>query len=266
MLTFPDIDPIIFSIGPVAVRWYGFMYMVGFGMAWWLGKVRVKQRPDAGWTVEHVGDMVFYGALGVILGGRVGYMLVYGQDTLAHDPLALFKVWQGGMSFHGGVVGVLLGWMWMARRTGRSLWAITDFAVPLAPIGIGCVRIANFINGELWGRVSDVPWAMVFPTGGPEPRHPSQLYESLLEGWLLFAVLWWFTSKPRPLGAASGLFLVWYGCSRFLIEFFRQPDAHLGFIAFDWMSMGQLLSLPLIMGGTVLLFWAYGANRDRLSA
>lgn len=260
MLQFPNIDPVAIQLGPIAIHWYGLMYLVGFSMAWYLGSRRIKQQPELGWTEQQLSDVIFYSAMGVILGGRIGYMFFYNFDGLLADPLSLFKLWQGGMSFHGGLIAVILMIVYFGRKNGKSFLEIADFLVPLGPLGIGAVRIANFINGELWGRVSDVPWAMVFPTGGPEPRHPSQLYESFLEGWVLFALLWWFSSRPRPLGAVTGLFLVWYGSARFVIEFFRQPDAHMGeagFMAFEWLTMGQILSAPMIFFGGWLIWRAY---------
>lgn len=260
MLQFPNIDPVAISIGPLSIHWYGLMYLVGFSMVYLLGTRRAKKQPERGWTEEHISDLVFYGAMGVILGGRIGYMLFYNLDGLLANPLSLFKLWEGGMSFHGGLAAVILLMFYFGKKYNKSFLEVTDFLVPLTPIGIGAVRIANFINGELWGRVSDVPWAMVFPTGGPEPRHPSQLYESLFEGWILFAVLWWYSRIQRPTGAVSGLFLAGYGAARFTIEFFRQPDAHMGeggFMAFQWLTMGQILSTPMILAGLWLIWRAY---------
>lgn len=256
MLTFPQIDPVAFSIGPLRVHWYGLMYLVAFGLAWWLGRWRAKQA-GSGWNNDQVSDLVFYGALGAVLGGRVGYTLFYGWEWLIADPLYLFRVWEGGMSFHGGFFGVVLALWLYARRARRSFWAVTDFVAPLAPLGLGAGRIGNFINGELWGRTTDLPWAMAFPSGGEVGRHPSQLYEATLEGGVLFIVLWWYTRTPRPAAAASGLFLVGYGVFRFAVEFAREPDAHMGFIALDWMTMGQLLSLPMVFVGVGIFAWIY---------
>lgn len=256
MLTYPDIDPVALQLGPLKIHWYGIMYLVAFAAAWWLGRRRARQ-PGSGWTTEQVADVVFYGALGTVLGGRIGYTLFYGLDGFLAEPLSIFYLWQGGMSFHGGLLGVLAAMALFARKTGRTFFQVTDFIAPLVPLGIGAVRFANFINGELWGRVTSGPWGMVFPSGGPEPRHPSQLYEMLLEGVVLFVILWWFSSKPRPRLAVSGVFALGYGGFRFLVEFLRQPDAHLGFLAFDWLTMGQLLSAPLIVLGIVLLWRAY---------
>ena len=260
MLTFPELNPVAFEIGPLQVHWYGLMYLVGFAGGWWLAMVRAK-RPHSGWTPEQVTDGLFYVALGVVLGGRVGFAVFYATEELLDDPLLLFRMWEGGMSFHGGFLGVLLGMWWFARKHGKKFFDVMDFVAPLVTIGLGAGRLGNFINGELWGRVTDVPWGMVFPDGGPLPRHPSQLYEFFLEGVLLFLILWTFSAKPRPRMAVSGVFSLCYGSFRFLVEFLRQPDADLGdggFIAFGWLTMGQLLSLPMILVGAALLWWAYG--------
>ncbi len=256
MLPYPHIDPIAFSIGPVKVHWYGIMYLIGFAGAWYLGARRAR-RPDVPLTPEQVGDLVFYGALGVILGGRTGYMLFYDLPNFVHNPLIFFKVWHGGMSFHGGLLGVIVALWYFGRRTGKRFFEVADFVAPLVPIGLGAGRIGNFINGELWGRVTTVPWAMVFPKAGPLPRHPSQLYEFFLEGVVLFTVLWIFSRRKRPSMAVSGLFLLLYGCFRFFVEFFRQPDPQLGFVAFGWMTMGQVLSVPMVLFGGLLLYLAY---------
>jgi phosphatidylglycerol:prolipoprotein diacylglycerol transferase len=256
MFTYPDINPVAISAGPFQVHWYGLMYLVGFLGGWWLGRLRTR-RPGTGWQAVEIGDLLFYVALGVVLGGRVGYTLVYNFPGFIADPLVLFRIWQGGMSFHGGLVGVLIA-MWLyARRTGRTFFQVTDFIAPLVPVGLGAGRIGNFINGELWGRPTDLPWGMVFPFVDAQPRHPSMLYEALLEGVVLFIVLWVYSSRPRPTMAVSGLFLVCYGAFRFLVEFVRQPDAQLGFIAFRWLTMGQLLSLPMIVLGAAFLVYAY---------
>lgn len=256
MLTYPSIDPVAISLGPLQVHWYGLMYLLGFAGFWWLGRYRAR-RPDSGWRAEQVDDLLFYGALGVVLGGRIGYILFYNFGPFVDNPLILFKVWEGGMSFHGGMLGVILAVWLFARRHGFALFQVLDFGAPMVPIGLGAGRLGNFINAELWGKVSDVPWAMVFPGAGPEPRHPSQLYEFLLEGVVLFTLLWLFSSRPRPTMAVSGLFALGYGLFRFLVEFVREPDAHLGYLAFDWLTMGQLLSLPLVAVGLVLLVLAY---------
>lgn len=257
MLIHPDFDPIAFSLGPLAVRWYGLMYLFGFAGGWALGRVRAA-RADVPWTREQVDDLVFYIALGVILGGRVGYVLFYNFAGFIDNPLVLFKIWEGGMSFHGGLLGVLVAMAFYGRKVGKPFFEVTDFIAPLVTPGLFFGRIGNFINGELYGRVSDVPWAMVFhsPGAGDLPRHPSQLYEAALEGLALFVILWLYSRKPRPMMAVSGLFLVCYGLFRFIIEFARTPDAHIGFIAFDWLTMGQLLSLPMVVFGGLLLLLA----------
>jgi phosphatidylglycerol:prolipoprotein diacylglycerol transferase len=259
MLPYPDIDPVAFSIGPLKVHWYGLMYLVGFAGGWWLGRVRAR-RPGSGWKPEQIDDLLFYIALGVVLGGRIGYVLFYNFPTFAADPLSLFRIWEGGMSFHGGLLGVLIALWWYTRREGRPWLAVVDFIAPLVAIGLGAGRVGNFINGELWGKVTDLPWGMVFPGAGPLPRHPSQLYELLLEGVVLFTILWVFSSKPRPMGAVSGMFALFYGLFRFLVEFVREPDAHIGYLAFGWVTMGQVLSLPLIAVGIFLLWYAYTFN------
>ncbi|MES1942270.1 prolipoprotein diacylglyceryl transferase [Salinisphaera sp. T5B8] len=256
MFVHPDIDPVAVAIGPLAVHWYGLMYLLSFLIGWGLGILRTRQ-PHVRWQREEVGDLLFYVVLGVVIGGRVGYMLFYQPGLLLENPLQLFYIWQGGMSFHGGMLGVFAAAGWFARATQRTFFDITDFVAPIVPVGLFFGRIANFINGELIGRVTDVPWAMIYPRVDMAPRHPSELYEAALEGLLLFAVLWWFASKPRPRMAVSGLFLVGYGSLRFFAEFFRLPDAFLGFVAFDWMTMGQLLSTPMILGGILLLVLAY---------
>ena len=254
MLTYPDIDPIIFSIGPVAVRWYGLMYVFGFIVAWQLAARRAKA-PWSAVKPKHVDDLIFYGMLGVIIGGRLGYAIFYGTEQLLSDPLYLVKITEGGMSFHGGLAGVMIAMWWYAkRRIGVSGWAVIDFVAPITPWGLFFGRIGNFINGELWGKPTDVPWG--FEVNGIV-RHPSMLYEALLEGLVLFVILWVFTKKERPVMSVSGLFLICYGVFRFVVEFVRIPDSHLGYLAFDWLTMGQILTLPMILGGAVLMFLAY---------
>ncbi len=259
MLKYPVMNPIAFSIGPVAVHWYGLMYLLGFAIAWSLAVCRGKKTGQ--WTSNQVSDLIFYSALGVIVGGRLGYMLFYDFSGFWHNPLNLFKVWDGGMSFHGGLIGVCTAVYFYSRALKRTFWSVMDFGAPLVPIGLGLGRIGNFINGELWGRVSQVPWAMVFPNAGPLPRHPSQLYEFFLEGVVLFLILWIYSSKPRPTMAVSALFLLCYGVFRFFVEFFRQPDPQLGFIVFGWLTMGQLLSVPMIVAGLVWLIVIYCRTR-----
>ena len=263
MFVHPDIDPVAIAIGPLAVHWYGLMYLLSFLVGWGLGIVRTKQA-HIHWQREEVGDFLFYVVLGVVIGGRVGYMLFYQPGMLIDNPLQLFYIWQGGMSFHGGMLGVFAAAGWFAHSTQRAFFDITDFVAPIVPVGLFFGRIANFINGELIGRVTDVPWAMVYPRIDMAPRHPSELYEAALEGLVLFALLWWFAAKPRPRMAVSGLFLLGYGCLRFFAEFFRQPDAFLGFVAFDWMTMGQVLCTPMILGGILLLVLAY--RRDAVTS
>lgn len=256
MLPYPEIDPVIFAIGPLKIRWYGLMYVIGFVVGWWLA----RKRAERSWSPikpPQVDDLVFYSMLGVIIGGRLGYCLVYGWDNLTSDPWYIFKITEGGMSFHGGMVGVL-GALWLyARRIGKGLFEITDFFAPLVPPGLFFGRIGNFINSELWGKPTDVPWSFNVEGVG---LHPSQLYEALLEGLVLFIILWVYSSKPRPTMAISGLFLLCYGVFRFFIEFYRLPDEHLGYLAFGWVTMGQVLSTPMILVGALLLAMAYRRN------
>ena len=253
-MNYPQIDPIALSIGPLHIHWYGLMYLFGFLFVWLLGLYRVNKTE---WTRQQLEDLLFYGAVGVIIGGRVGYAIFYDFQANLENPLNIFKIWQGGMSFHGGLLGVLAAFAWFGKKTGKSFFDISDFIAPMVPIGLMFGRIGNFINGELWGKVTDVPWAMVFPGAGPLPRHPSQLYEAALEGVLLFIILWWFSSKPRPKAAVSGLFLLGYGFFRFLVEFVRIPDAQYGYLAFDWLTMGQILCLPMIIFGIILMIVSY---------
>jgi len=254
-LQYPEIDPIAISIGPINVYWYGLMYLLGFLFANWMGN-RQAAKPGSSWDKEEVGDLLFYGFLGVILGGRIGYVLFYNFSLFLDDPMYLFRITDGGMSFHGGLIGVLLAFAYFGRKTQRSFFVIADFIAPMVPFGLAAGRIGNFINGELWGRVTDVPWAMIFPTGGDLPRHPSQLYQFAMEGVLLLIILQVFARKPRPVGAISGLFLFGYGIFRFVAEYFRQPDSQLG-LYFDLISMGQILSTPMIFLGALIMFIAY---------
>ncbi|QEQ98073.1 prolipoprotein diacylglyceryl transferase [Neptunomonas concharum] len=252
-----NIDPIALDLGFMQIHWYGLMYLIAFATAFGLGSYRAKQ-PNSGWTTEQVSDLIFWGAMGVVLGGRMGYVLFYNFDQFLTDPLWLFAVWEGGMSFHGGLIGVLVVLWVFGRRYDKSFFQMGDFVAPLVPIGLGVGRVGNFIGGELWGRAADVPWAVVFPRAGDGiGRHPSQLYEALLEGLVMFAVLWWFSAKPRPRMAVSAMFLILYGVFRSAVEFFREPDAHIGYIAFGWLTKGQLLSLPMIVIGLLLFYWAY---------
>lgn len=256
MLTYPDIDPVAISLGPLKVRWYGLMYVLGFLAAWWLARRRAAH-PNSTWKPADVDDLIFFAALGVILGGRLGWVLFYGTEEIIADPLRLFRIWEGGMSFHGGLIGVLIAISIFATRRGRRIADVFDFTAPLPALGFLFGRIGNFINGELWGKPTEVPWAFVVEG---VPLHPSQLYEATLEGLVLFALLWWFTSKPRPQLAPSGLFLLGYGVFRFAVEFVRVPDLNRGYLLFDWVTMGQILSAPMIVGGIVLLVIAYVRN------
>ncbi len=256
MWTYPVIDPVAISLGPIKVHWYGLMYLLGFAAVYVLGRQRAGL-PGSPIKPEAIEDLVTYGALGVILGGRLGYVLFYNFSEFLKDPLMLVKIWEGGMSFHGGLLGVFAAMWFLAKKQHCTLLQLTDVIAPIAPIGLGAGRIGNFINSELWGRPADVPWAMVFPNGGPLARHPSQLYQAFLEGLVLFVILWWYSSKPRPAMACTGLAILLYGCFRFLVEFFRMPDAHLGFVALEWVTMGQLLSLPMVIGGGLMLYFAY---------
>jgi len=250
----PNIDPIAFSVGPLSVRWYGLMYLAGFAVAWALGTLRIR-KGLAPVTRQQFDDLVFFGVLGVILGGRLGYVLFYKPDHYVSHPLEIFYVWQGGMSFHGGLLGVMAAMAFAARKHAIDYLRLMDFVAPLTPLGLAAGRLANFINGELWGRPTDLPWGIVFRGAGPLPRHPSQLYEFALEGLALFALLWWFSSVPRRRGEVSGLFLLGYGLFRFVVEFAREPDSFLGFLALG-MTIGQWLCLPMMAGGVVLLAWA----------
>jgi len=259
MLIYPDIDPIALQLGPLKIHWYGIMYLIGFGTAWMLGRQRT-QKPNSVITLEQLNDLIFYAALGVIIGGRVGYVLFYDLPTYFKSPTAIFKIWQGGMSFHGGFLGVLIAMAWYARKIDRKFFELTDFIAPLVPLALGAGRIGNFINGELWGRPTVLPWGMIVPAIDEIPRHPSQLYQATLEGIALFVILWLFSKKPRPTMAVSGLFLIGYGVFRFLVEFVRTPDAHIGFIAFDWLTMGQILTLPMLVVGVILMQLAYRHN------
>jgi phosphatidylglycerol:prolipoprotein diacylglycerol transferase len=258
MLTYPDIDPVAFSIGPWGVHWYGLTYLIGFILGWWLGRVRAA-RADSGWTPNEVDELVFYLALAVLLGGRVGYVLFYAFPEFLQNPVILFKVWEGGMSFHGGVLGVMFATWLLGRRFNRGVFECTDFIVPLAPLGLFAGRIGNFINGELWGKPTDVPWGFIVNGQG---LHPSQLYEALLEGFILFAILWWYSARPRPYMAVSGLFLLLYGAFRFIVEFYRVPDAHLNYLALGWVTMGQILCVPMIVAGAIMLAMAYRSGEE----
>ncbi len=255
-LQFPQIDPVLIKLGPISLHWYGMMYLFGFVFAYWLGTRRAKQSNGL-WTVEQVDQLLFNCFAGIILGGRIGDVFFYNLDYFLTDPLYLFRIWEGGMSFHGGLIGVIVAMIWTSRRQQRNFWQTADFFAPLIPFGLGMGRIGNFINAELWGRVTDVPWAMVFPTDPLRlPRHPSQLYEALLEGLVLFIILNLFIKKARPMGSVSGLFLIGYGVFRFLVEYVREPDANVNTAA-DLLTRGQWLCVPMIIGGAAIMFWAY---------
>lgn len=258
MLIYPQIDPILIHFTETTgVRWYGLMYVIGFIAFLILGRMRAR-KPGSPVTPEQVDDMMFYGAIGVIAGGRIGEMLFYQFPTLIQDPLKLFRLWEPGMSFHGGLLGVTIAMLLLARKWKLSPLKLGDFIAPLVPIGLGAGRMGNFINGELWGRPTDVPWGMWFRHVDPEPlaRHPSQLYEVFGEGILLFIILWIYSKKPRPTGAVTGLFLLGYGVARSTVEFFRVPD-NSNYFGIEWLTEGQLLSIPMIIIGIWLLIWAY---------
>ncbi len=253
MFEYTAFDPVAVQLGPLAIRWYGLMYLVGFVGGWWLARIRARQ-PHATLSAEQVDDLLFYVALGVILGGRLGYILFYDTASLLENPLKLLRIWEGGMSFHGGFIGVVVAYLLFARKIGRGPFEIADFAAPVIPLGLGAGRIGNFINGELWGAKTDVPWSFVV---NGEARHPSQLYEAVLEGAALFAILWIYAARPRPTMAVSGLFMLCYGVFRFLVEFVRLPDTHIGYLAFGWVTLGQVLTLPMILVGAGLIWLAY---------
>ena len=261
MLIHPQFNPVALSVGPLSIHWYGLMYLAAFFQFWWLGKHRIQTHPwllQSGWTVQQLDDLLFYGVLGVILGGRLGQVLFYEPGYYFANPSQILAIWQGGMSFHGGFLGVLVAMAYCAYKWQRSWLGITDFIAPLVPLGLAAGRIGNFINGELWGRVADpsLPWAMVFPHVDSLPRHPSQLYQAAMEGLMLFLILWIYSGKARPSGAISGVFLIGYGAFRFLAEFFRTPDDGV-FGLSEVISMEQWLSLPMILVGVLMLAGAY---------
>jgi phosphatidylglycerol:prolipoprotein diacylglycerol transferase len=261
MLRYPQFDPVAVHIGPLAVHWYGLMYLVGFGLVYGLGRWRISHGKAPGdFTPRDLEDLIFYSVIGVVAGGRLGYVLFYKPAYYFAHPLEIFYLWEGGMSFHGGLLGVILVMLFFARKRGVRFFTVGDFVAPLIPLALAMGRLGNFINGELWGRPSTLPWAMVFPQSGDGiPRHPSQLYELGLEGIALFILMWWFARKPRPTGQVSALFLIGYGTFRFLVEFTREPDNFLGLLA-GGLSMGQWLSIPMVVLG-VLLF-AFTAKRS----
>lgn len=272
MIKYPDIDPVAISFGSIKIHWYGIMYLIGFLSAWFLGLYRSK-RIKGLWTAEQISDLIFYGMIGVLLGGRLGHVIFYDFSRYASNPLEIFKVWEGGMSFHGATIGVIIAFILYARKTGKNLFQVGDLILPTVPIGLGAGRLGNFINGELWGNVTNVPWAMVFPndTSGLL-RHPSSLYEFFMEGVVLFCILWIYSRKERPRMAVSGMFLLLYGIFRFAVEFVRAPDAQLGYLALGWLTMGQVLSIPMIVFGVAFIIWGYkkyplvnGINSDDIA-
>lgn len=278
MIQLHQIDPIAFRLGPLQVHWYGIMYLLGFAIAWWLGRLRIRAGRLPGVDEQGFGDLLFYAMLGVVLGGRVGYVLFYAFGDFLANPLMLFKVWEGGMSFHGGLLGVMAAGLWWARKRGLHFFDVVDFIAPLVPPGLGFGRLGNYIGGELWGKYTEAGWGVIFPraeatlaelrpaqlqaqyaSGALDvlARHPSQLYQAMLEGLVMFCVLWCYSRRPRPRYAVAGVFALLYGCFRFLVEFVRVPDAQMGeggYLAFGWLTMGQVLSLPLILLG---LFWLW---------
>lgn len=276
-----QLDPIAIQLGPLAVHWYGVMYLLAFASAWWLGRIRINQGRLPGADENAFGDLLFYGMLGVVLGGRIGYILFYDLQTYLAHPLQIFEVWKGGMSFHGGLLGVLIAALWWSRKHRLHFFDVVDFVAPLIPLGLGFGRFGNWINGELWGKPTDGSWGVIFPHSLPDgladlpaaslqamhqsgvldqyARHPSQLYQMVWEGIVMFVVLWWFSAKPRPRYAVSGVFALLYGAFRFAVEFVRLPDAQLGYLAFGWLTMGQVLSLPLVALG---LFWLWKSRKQ----
>ncbi len=261
MIAYPDIDPVALNLGFLKIHWYGISYVLGILAAWWLLRFRGSQ-DQWGFSSEQVSDLIFYAMLGIIVGGRLGSVIFYNLPYYLQHPLEVIYLQQGGMSFHGGLLGVFAAVWFFCHKFNKRFFNVTDFIAPVVPIGLGSGRIGNFINGELWGGPSNLPWAMIFPdpAAGGIARHPSQLYEALLEGLILFIILWWFSSKPRPVMAISGLFLFGYGVFRFMVEFVRVPDAHIGYLAFDFVTMGMLLSTPMILFGLILFGIAFRAK------
>lgn len=247
-----SISPVAFSIGSIEMHWYGLMYLIGFAIGWFLARIRAA-KPGSAWTGVDVDDLLTQVMLGVIIGGRLGYVCFYDPATYLADPLEILKIWHGGMSFHGGLLGALASFWLFAKTHRKSFWQVSDFVAPLVPQAIMWGRLGNFINGELWGKITSVPWAVIFPGAGPQPRHPTQIYEALLEGLLLFIAIWIYSAKPRKPGAVSGFFAVGYAIARIFVEFVRLPDAHIGYLAFGWLTMGQLLCLPVLAIGLWLM-------------
>ena len=257
MLMHPDFDPVAFTLGPLSVHWYGIMYLLAFGTGGWLALQRSKRR-DSPLLSSQIEDALVYCALGVVLGGRLGYVLFYNFEQWMMDPLLVFKVWEGGMSFHGGLLGVIVATLAYCRRIGVAFYDLMDFVAVCVPLGLGFGRLGNFIGQELWGRQTDVPWGMVFPRDAEQlVRHPSQLYQALLEGLVLFCIVYFFARKSRPRLAVSAVFLIFYGIFRFSVEFFREPDAHIQTLVFGWITRGQLLTVPMLVVGIGVLVWAY---------
>jgi phosphatidylglycerol:prolipoprotein diacylglycerol transferase len=259
MGNYPEIDPVAVSLGPIQIHWYGMTYLAGLALAWWFAHRRSGKTGQ--WSSEQISDLIFFGALGIVLGGRLGYMLFYGWQDLVNDPSNLFKVWQGGMSFHGGMLGVFIALYLFARKNKRTFFEVSDFIAPFVPLGLGCGRLGNFINAELPGRVTDVPWALIYP-GDTVARHPSSLYQFFFEGPVLFTLLYVYSARSRPRMAVSGLFLLGYGIARIFTEQFREPDAHIQFIAFGWLTMGQALSTPMLICGLAFMWYAYSRKAD----
>ncbi|MGY8903653.1 MAG: prolipoprotein diacylglyceryl transferase [Burkholderiales bacterium] len=265
MLMHPQIDPVALQLGPLAIHWYGLSYLMAFGLCMWAGLRRIHHAPYATsapprpWTRLDIEDILFFIIVGVVAGGRVGYCLFYKPLYYLSHPLEVFFVWQGGMSFHGGLIGVIIAMVWFGRSRGRGFWQVADFVAPCVPPGLASGRVGNFINGELWGRLAppDLPWGMVFPGSGTlMPRHPSQVYQFLLEGVLFFFLLWFYAKKPRKTGQVAAVFLILYGVFRFSAEYFREPDAHLGYLAFGW-TLGQWLCVPMLIGGAAIWWLAH---------
>jgi len=261
MISYPEINPVAIDLGAIKVHWYGLMYLFGFIAALWIGNLRAKSAAN-NWNKDQVSDVIFYCAIGVIVGGRIGYILFYNFSVFLDNPLIIIRIWEGGMSFHGGMLGVFTALYLFARKTNRTFFQVSDFIAPMVPLGLGFGRLGNFINQELWGRPVDsmVPWAMDY--GDHIARHPSSLYQALTEGLLLFVILFIYSKKPRPTMAVSGVFMLAYGSFRFITEFYRTPDAHLGFVMFDWMTKGQQLSIPMIMFGIAIIYLAYKKQKE----
>lgn len=257
-----EFDPVAITIFNLSIHWYGIAYLLSFVLGWQFLRWRAQKNPLLGWKPLQADDFLFYAGLGVILGGRLGYVLFYNFSVFVDNPIMLLQVWKGGMSFHGGLIGVMVAIGFFARKTKKPYFDVVDFVAPAFPIGLFFGRLGNFINGELWGKPTDLPWAMIFPRGGEVLRHPNPLYEAFLEGLVMFIVLYIFSLKIRPMRAVSGVFAIMYSVFRILIEFVRVPDAHLDYLAFGWVTMGQILSLPLLLVGVYLLWTAYMTKKD----